>query len=205
MKAIVLIFILFVEVKCFCQDSPIYLKVHFLYGSKPKKAFKKVEPKWFGGVMGGHVGIEIDSNKILNFVPNGKFHVFANRNDRHSKYTIHSLINFYEILGGDANAVKKTIFYLPITVTQKSKIDSLAKVYLNRPPYDYALFGMRCASACYDILAQLGFFRNYSYGRMYKKIFYPKKLRKRLFKLSNKKNWVVVKEEGSQTRKWEKD
>jgi hypothetical protein len=50
------------------QDSTA-IKIHFLYGSKPAKEYKDVEQKWFGGMYGGHAGIEIDSNQILNFLP----------------------------------------------------------------------------------------------------------------------------------------
>jgi hypothetical protein len=180
MKASVLISLLLIAIKCFCQDSSAYIKVHFLYGSKPKREYKYVESKWFGGIMGGHVGVEIDSNKILNFVPNGKFHVFAKKYNRHSKYAIHSKNNFYEILGGNMTSVKKVVFFIPITKRQKQKIDSLAQAYINQTPYDYALFGMRCASATYEVLAQLGVLKNYSYSKIYKKVFYPRRLRKQL-------------------------
>jgi hypothetical protein len=49
------------------QDS-VYLKVHFLYGSKPKKRYQDSEPKWFGGILGGHVGIEGDTNEVVIFM-----------------------------------------------------------------------------------------------------------------------------------------
>ena len=65
------IFILSLLLLCtaqlFAQDSTM-LKVHFLYGSKPKKAFKHMQKKWFGGLIGGHAGIECGDGKILHFL-----------------------------------------------------------------------------------------------------------------------------------------
>ncbi len=59
-----------------------FLKVHFLYGSRPLKEYQDTEKKWFGGILGGHVGIEGDSNRIINFLPSGSFHVFKKESNR---------------------------------------------------------------------------------------------------------------------------
>src|SRR5688500_17978347 len=75
----------------------VYLKVHFLYGSKPLKAFKDTEPKWFGGILGGHVGIEGDTDQILDFGPDGRFHVFAHKGNRNSSFGLRSSKSFYSI------------------------------------------------------------------------------------------------------------
>jgi len=182
-----------------------YLKVHFLYGSRPLRKYRDTEPKWFGGVLGGHVGIEGDSDKIVDFVPMGKFHWFAKKEDRHSTFTVHSPESFYAILGGNPDSVKKAIVYIPVTGQQKARFDSIATVYLRRTPYDYALFGMRCAAAAYDVLGKSGILTSYSYGRTYKKIFYPKKLRKLLFRKATENGWRIVKYNGSVKRKWERD
>lgn len=167
------------------QDS-FFLKVHFLYGLKPKSEFKGTEPKWFGGKLGGHVGIESSSNRILNFVPHGSFHWFAKKKDKHSMYAVHDSSSFYSILGGHPDSVKKIVVIIPISLQQKNAFDSIAACYLKQTPYDYALFGMRCGAASYEILAQLGIMKRYSYRKTYRKIFYPKKLRKRLLKKAKK-------------------
>lgn len=73
MRQKIVIFFCFISVLSYSQDSA-YLKVHFLYGSKPLKKYKATEQKWFGGILGGHVGIEGDDDKIVNFLPKGKFH-----------------------------------------------------------------------------------------------------------------------------------
>ena len=186
------------------QDTPV-LKVHFLYGSKPLKAYKDTEKKWFGGVLGGHVGIEADSNRIINFLPQGAFHVFKKENNRHSAYAEHNTDGFYGILGGDPDSVKKAIVYIPVTQQQKLKFDSIAAAYLAQTPYDYALFGMRCGAAAYEILGQLAIVKNYPRKKTAKKIFYPKKLRKRLFKKAVANGWTIIRQEGSAKRRWEKD
>ncbi|MBX7224984.1 MAG: hypothetical protein K1X55_03075 [Chitinophagales bacterium] len=188
----------------FSQDST-FLKVHFLYGSKPLKKYKETEPKWFGGILGGHVGIEGDSNKIVNFLPNGKVHFIAKKKDKHSTYAIHSEENFYAILGGNPDSVKKAIVYIPISVQQKQKFDSITSDYLIETPYDYAFFGMRCGAASHDILGQLEIMPNYRYGKTARKIFYPKKLRRRLFKKATANNWMILRQDGSPKRKWEHD
>ena len=186
------------------EDS-LFIKVHFLYGSKPGKEFKASESNWFGGKLGGHVGIEIDSDRILNFVPSGKFHKFSKADDRHSKFVFHTSSQFYSIFGGKPREVKQAVFIIPITSVQKRKLDSIAKVYTGNTPYDYAFFGMRCGAAAYDILGQLQIVESYSHRKTYLKIFYPKKLRKRLFELAALNRWKTEMAQGSDHRIWEKD
>lgn len=204
MKKLVALFFCVIPFLSYSGDST-YLKVHFLYGSKPVKKYKSTEKKWFGGKLGGHVGIEGDSNKIVNFVPNGKFHWFSKKNNRHSSYAVHSAHSFYGILGGQPDSVKKAIVYIPVSRQQKQQFDSIAAAYLAQTPYDYALFGMRCGAASYEILGQLNILPRYPNSKTYKKIFYPKKLRKRLFRKAGQNGWTIVRENGSDRRKWERD
>ena len=194
----IFVFLLFPAIS---QDT---LKVHFLYGSKPKKDYKDTEKKWFGGVLGGHVGIEGDSGKILNFINKGNFHVFSNKNNMHSRFALHGSRNFYEILGGKSDSVKKAIVFVPITKEQKQIFDSLSSAYLNQTPYDYALFGMRCGAAAYEILGQLGIMKNFSHRKTYWKIFYPMKLRRRVLDKASENKWTVDRQEGTLKRRWEK-
>lgn len=169
------------------------------------KKYKATEQKWFGGILGGHVGIQGGSDRIVNFSPKGRFHVLANRRNKHSAYALHSVDNFYAILGHSLDSVKKAIVYIPVTGQQKQQFDSIATAYLKQTPYDYAFIGMRCSAAAYDILSQLGILTSYSYSRTFRKIFYPKKLRKRLFKKATENGWAIARENGSSKRKWERD
>ena len=192
------------HLRLYAQDS-LFLKVHFLYGSKPLKKYKKTEKKWFGGVLGGHVGIETQNGQILNFMPNGKFHIFAKKKNRHSSYVEHSNSGFYSVFGGNADSVKKVVVFVPISKQQKQQFDSITGVYLAQTPYDYAFFGMRCGAATYETLGKLAILPSWNYGKTWRKIFIPKKLRKRLLKKANSNNWKIIRENGSEKRKWEKD
>jgi hypothetical protein len=194
----------FACLQSFSQDTT-FLKIHFLYGSKPLKKYKNEEPKWFGGIMGGHCGIEEQTNEVLSFTPHGTFHWFAKKENRHSSYAIDTENEFYAILGGNPDSVKKAVIYVPVSNEQKKLFDSISLSYVNQTPYDYALFGMRCGAATYEILGQLGVLPKYSNGHTSRMIFYPKKLRKRLFKMAETNGWKVERYEGSKKRKWEKD
>lgn len=204
MRSALLSFLLVISINAFSQDS-LFLKVHFLYGSKPTNEYLGEERKWFGGLPGGHVGIEGVNGEILNFVTRGKCHVFSDKTDRHSCFKKFTKTEFYSIFGGVPDSMKKAIVYIPITIEQKKKFDSIANAYQEKTPYDYALFGMRCSAAAYDILAQLNIVKAYSHTKTYKKIFYPKLLRKRLLAAANEKGWMVVHENGTKRRIWEKD
>ena len=203
-RLVTIILICFVCSQVNAQDTAC-LKVHFLYGSKPLKKYKDTERKWFGGVLGGHVGIEGDSDKIVNFLKKGKLHWFAKKKDKHSRYGVHTEKQFYSLFRYNPDSVKQAIVYVPVTCQQKQQFDSITTVYLKETPYDYAFIGMRCGAAAYDILGKLNVLPHYSYRKTYRKIFYPKKLRKRLLKKAASSGWLVVRQNGSTTRKWEQD
>lgn len=186
------------------QDST-FIRVHFLYGSVPKKEFRETEKPWFGGKLGGHVGIEVDSNRIVDFVPYGSFHKFAKREDFHGAFAEHSIRGFWSMFSGDPQTPKRATFVIPVSRQQKIKLDSIAAAYRKHTPYDYAFFGMRCGAAAADILGQIGILPHYSIPKTWRKTFYPKKLRKRLFQLAKENHWQVITKEGSERRNWEKD
>lgn len=202
MRLLILYFSLYFN-PLFSQDSS-YLKVHFLYGSKPLKAYKN-EPKWFGGILGGHVGIESDSGKILNFLPVGKFHIFPKNKDKHGTYALYSSAQFYGYFGGNPDFVKKTVVFIPISKQQKIQFDSLTNAYLKNTPYDYAFLGIRCGAASYEVLGQLGILPKYTLNKTKRLIIYPRKLRKRLLKKAMNNGWTIVRKQGSNQRKWEKE
>lgn len=181
------------------------IQVHFLYGSKPKHAFKDVEKHWFGGLHGGHVGIQVGPNRIIDFVPAGGFHYVAHKDSFCSRFATHANETFWFIFGGQPNEVKKLSITIPVSMEQKKRLDSIAKAYRINTPYDYAFIGMRCGSAAYDILSQLNIVKKYSHKKTYRKIFYPKKLRKLLIALAEKNHWMMERQEGTTRRKWEKD
>src|SRR5688572_1813198 len=86
---ICIVAILFLAAGKLAAQDTAYIKVHFLYGSRPLKTYKD-EPRWFGGILGGHVGIEAADNQILNFIPHGKFRLVAKNKIKHSRYVVDS-------------------------------------------------------------------------------------------------------------------
>jgi hypothetical protein len=188
----------------YSQDS-LFIRVHFLYGSKPKKQFKNSEKKWFGGMLGGHVGIEYGANRFYSFEGRGKQHLFGKRKNKHSVYRRIDSTTFWDMMGTPGDSVKKLSIFLPVNEAQAHNFDSITRSYLAETPYDYAVFGMRCGASTYEILAQLGILKSYSHFRTYMKIFYPRRLRKRLIAKADSNKWTMIRKEGTQRRKWEKD
>ncbi len=84
-------------------------------------------------------------------------------------------------------------------------MDSIVKTYTKRSPYDYVFFWMRCGAAAYDVLAQIDIVRPLSIKKTWRRIFHPRKLRRRLEALAKIYNYKVVKFKGSKRRKWEPD
>lgn len=187
------------------QPDSVSINVHFLHGSKPKFKFRHEEDRWFGGLLGGHAGLEYEPNQIINFLPKARFHVFTHPRLINSKFSIHDTVSFYEILGSVYGSVKKTIITVKISAQQKAKLDSVVAAYRNRSPYDYAFFGMRCGAATYDLMAQAGVVPAYSFFGTWSKLFYPRKTRHRLERLALTKGYAVQKAPGSMRRIWEKD
>ncbi len=179
------------------------LKIHFLYGSVPKN--KDIDDKWFGGKLGGHVGLQLNNDDILNFLPKDGFHYIRKMKNFKSTFATHTFQEFYEILGGSADSNKKLIIEIPLTDQQSQKYKKIKDNYLKKTPYDYAFKGMRCGSSSYEILAQLGIVNRKSNKRTYLTIFYPKKLRKILIKKAKINNWKQTHQQGCYSRIWEKD
>jgi len=188
----------------FAQDSD-YIKVQFIYGSKPLKMYRETEKKWFGGIAGGHVGIEADNNLVFDFHHEKGFHLFESNTNKHSRFLLRPVNEFWTGFGSPEQAVKKATVIIPVSCEQKQRFDSIRNSYLTNTPYDYAFLGMRCAAATYDILGQLGIVERYPRRTTYFKIFYPKLLRQRLYAKAKENGWAVIKQEGTPTRKWEQD
>lgn len=188
---------------CFQSHSQDSIKVQFIYGSRPVKKFKE-EKKWFGGILGGHVGIEADSSKFYSFEIHGKNKIF-NGKPNNSIYKIESADEFWNIMKTKEDSLKITTIIVPLTTQQKQRFDSITSTYSKQVPYCYSVFGMRCAASTYDLLAQLGFFTRYSKFKTCMKIFYPRRLRTRLLLKAKQNNWTIIRKEGTPKRKWERD
>jgi len=182
------------------QADTFTLKVHFLYGSKPKPKFKDTESKYFGGLHGGHVTVEVD-NIAYGLGPIGVVHIFSNRKKKHSGFAAQKTNGAPAYLKGQKF---KTII-IPITKAQHDTALPLLTGYCGKVPYDYAFFGMRCAAAARDVLGVIHIYKERSNFRYAMGTFYPKKLRRRLLRLARKNNYTVISQEGRVSRKWEKD
>jgi hypothetical protein len=183
------------------QEGPgHYLAVHFIYGSKPARGHKHDEMKFFGGLHGGHSTIELDSVDY-GFVPSGRVHLFAHRKTFNSMFVAHKTHGLPVYPAGD----KTITIIIPLTEEQYQTIISKCESYCDKAPYDYAFFGMRCAASAKDILQQAGIFKKRSHLSTVITTFYPKKLRKRLLRMAEKKHYTVIRQEGRPSRKWERD
>lgn len=197
---------------CCCLSLPALaadstkIKVMFLYGSKPAPPYKKTEPKWFGGIPGGHVGILVGQDSVLSFMPQGQLHLIDKGANRHSRFGIHSEHAFWGVMGYPGEEVKKMTIEIPVADWQKQRLDSLTSAYLRETPYDYAVIGMRCGSAAHEILARIGVVEPEYAGKNSKiDVFYPKILRTSLLRYAEKNNWTVWEDPGTERRTWESD
>lgn len=181
-------------------DSTSFIKVHFLYGSKPKKKFPN-EVKYFGGLHGGHVSIQV-GNIDYGFEPTYKVHIFPHRRRPKSDY-VDTFVKGQ--MRYDTTKNKVTTFIIPLTTEQLNKLNQINLAYCKKAPYDYAFFGMRCASTAQDVLGQIGVVKKRGRFSNIVTTFYPKKLRKRLFKLAKANNYTIIQRPGRASRKWEKD
>lgn len=181
-------------------DSVYSINVCFLYGSKPKKKYRSSEPKAFGGIHGGHVTIQVE-DADYGFEPAWGFHVFAHQRRFKADFVEKSLA------GQPAySPTSKTVtFIIPVTAEQQAKIKAVARTYCANTPYDYAFFGMRCAAATQDILGQAGLVKKRKRFFTVVTTFYPKRLRRRMFRLARHNHYQIIQTPGRDTRKWEKD
>lgn len=202
MKSRLLFFLIVFMISCysFGQDSKI-IRVYFLYGSRPCHKYKNEEPPYFGGKHGGHVSIGYDTT-VVGFGPINGFHIFAHRKKIKGAFKFEGIHSFRH----DSSTFKYTTFEIPLTDSQYIKLKNVIDNYLFlQTPYDYAFIGMRCASAAYDVLSQVGLFKKKSKWCNTFSNFYPKKFQKKMFKLCKLKHYTVMSQSGRSTRKWEND
>lgn len=196
--------LLFIPEIIYASDSTL-IEVWFVYGSKPRHGFRTTERRWFGGVHGGHVGVATDSTGVMNFGPCGKIKVFEQAKKRNGCFEKTDSGHFRFSLSDADSQVKMLVVSIPVSLGQKKYIDSVYAGYHQICPYDYAFFGMRCAAATYDLLAQSQVVKKYGHKKTWRKNFYPKKLRKKLLRQAKKSQWKIRYYPGSTHRKWESD
>jgi len=183
---------------CNASDSTTrYIRLNFLYGSKPAKEYKGIEPKKFGGIKGGHVNIAA-GDKVLDFMP-GNNPLFPKDKKPSGGFRLNNSIYW------DTTNTKWTTVFIPVSADQFSELQLLFDSLSKQTPYDYAIFGMRCAAASYDVLSMIGLFPEFSNSKNIATHFYPKLLRKKVLKWAAENNFIVIEHEGKSSRKWESD
>jgi hypothetical protein len=196
MKSLAL-FLVFIPLLSVSQTDTLVVEV--IYGSKP---LVEGERHWFGGKLGGHIGLRLAKDSVMHFVPGGRV-VATNLNSDIGRYLISSPKQFYRTFHADTT--KTCQIFIPISPAQKQKLLNDSKPFVKEGPYPYAFFGMRCAAACYHLLSLADVTKDLSRSRMTWKFFYPRKLRKQLFKEAKSKGWIVTETKGSTKRKWDHD
>jgi hypothetical protein len=189
-------FILLTSFASRSQSDTIHL--NFLYGSIPAEGYHLTEQKVFGGLKGGHVNIEVNG-KVLDFSPNGNCAVLPLWKNPKGGFTIHDKLKW------DTATSKWMTIKIPITHEQLQQLDSLIETYAHQTPYGYAVFGMRCAAATYDVLSEVGIFKRMSYKDNIVAHFYPKLLRKQAIRWAKVNNYDMQFHDGRNSRKWESD
>lgn len=195
-------YLIFIFVFCcaslLAQNDTTTIKVIFLYGSKPAKG-SSGEIDHFGGLHGGHVSLEFEGMEY-GFGPRNKFHILAHRKERHGRFS--SSPTHGKTM---AEGYKYLTVKIPIDQQQREELMKVLFAYEEQTPYDYAFFGMRCASNIHDILAQIGIMKKHANLVYIIQSFYPKRLRKRIIRLAEERSFSMEHQEGRTSRKWEKD
>lgn len=198
MKHLYSLLMLILCIQVSAQDST-HLTVHIIYGSKP---LAKGESKWFGGKLGGHIGLQVGRDKIIHFNPNGKVRVFGH-SDEPGQYVLSSKKSFYNTFHCDSAKTMQVV--ISVSPEAKQHLDSICRGFLNASPYPYAFFGMRCTSACYHLLSEAGVVPKMSKSHMTRRFFYPRRLRKLLLKKATSQHWTITQTAGTSCRKWDHD
>ncbi len=191
--SMVLIFLAF----SFLSSGQDTIKLNFLYGSKPAKNFKDSEAKLFGGLKGGHVNIEA-GGRVLDFMP-GKNPLLPKNKKPSGGFRLNSSI-YWDTMGS-----KWITILIPVSNTQMQQLTTIFDTYSQKTPYDYAIFGMRCAAASYDVLSEIGIVKKIDDRTNVFKNFYPKLLRKRMLKWAKENDYTILYHSGKSSRKWESD
>jgi len=181
---------------CFAGDTTYTIRINFLYGSRPAKGYHQQESKLFGGIKGGHVNVEA-GGKVLDFTP-GNNPLFPHNKKPSGGFSINQSVSW------DADDKWKTII-VPVSEEQYIELQKLFDSVAAKTPYDYAIFGMRCAAASYDVLTKIGLFKEYPNTKNIAAHFYPKLLRKKILKWADKNDYTILSNDGRPSRKWESD
>jgi hypothetical protein len=172
--------------------------IHFIHGSIAQDDCIYPRPR-LGGLLGGHVEIELDG-KVYGFRHYKRpVHIFPQDNNRNSTYDIYTKQAWVK----RTEYEKMTAVCLPISVEQKRHLQAILDSYLAKTPYDYAFFGKRCASSTSDLLVQSGIICPLSNVEIMVAFLSPHPLRYTLLRLAEEKNYGIERQKGVDCRFWE--
>ncbi len=177
------------------------ITLHFTHGSvaQPGCPDQRIRR---GGTLGGHVEVQIDTFYYgFNIKNKENFHRFARlqRKFFNSKMDERPVSVWREKTVND----KRTSMVIPVTPAEKAKLQQLYRKNVARPPYDYALVGMRCAPSAREFLGKSGVLPRKTRLGCLVSAFYPRQFRKKMVRKSEKKGWPVSKKEGIECRDWD--
>lgn len=200
--------ILFLLALCMHSDiqaqSPATIhtvKVNIVHGSRPKVLYYGREYLMLGGKLGGHVVMQLDTFYYgFNFRQPGMVHPWPFTPSYRSGIFEKESQTEWSRERADCRI---TIIEIPVTAQQYQQLLNNYERNIVRPSYDYAFFGMRCASSCYYMLSEIGVLEPCTRSQSIVRAFCPKPLRLRLLKEAKAKGYKVHVIEGSRRRKWE--
>ncbi len=172
--------------------------IHFIHGSIPMENCI-YSRKRLGGLLGGHVEIELAGSVYGFRLAKLPVHIFVDNSHFNSKYEV----NTKEAWLKRTEYEKMTSVYLPISKGQKDKLQVLLTAYLAKSPYDYAFFGTRCATSTAEVLSKSGIIYPLSNTENSIAFLSPHPLRQTLLQLAHTRHFLVVNKKGVDCRYWE--
>lgn len=199
-KTLLTFVILLISTLTYSQSKVDTIKVIFLHGSIPAKG-QRNEYKTVGGLRGGHIVTQID-NDVYGFnFKSKRIRVFPHPFNKKGIMEKENVTEFLKF----KNGTKMTIVSIPLTSEEFNSIKDYYERNANKASFDYAFFGMRCASTCYKGLSIAKVYRRSTNMRAIRKSFHPRQLRKKLCKTAVEKGYKVTIIKGRTGRIWEGD
>ena len=200
-----LLFLLFAHSWNMADTKPLpdtthrYIYVHIIHGSRPAWGYWHEKLK-AGGKLGGHATIEIDTVVYGFSSKNGLFHIIPSRKNPTGYFQRFNWDGWISHIKGS----KVTTIRIPVTARQLKLLKEKYEEEVKRTSYDYAFFGMRCASSCYQMLGYVGIIYPSSKLRCMKRAISPGPLRARLLKFARRYHYEITIQEGDSARIWDK-
>jgi hypothetical protein len=172
--------------------------IHFIHGSIVQSDCIYARPR-LGGLLGGHVEIELSGNVYGFRQKTFPIHIFSKENTPNSIFEIWTKNAWNK----RTQYEKMTAVVLPINPEQKRVLQIILDNYLQKTPYDYAFFGKRCTSSTAEILTQAGILPPLSNFDIMTAYLSPHPLRYTLVRLAEAKNYRILFQKGVDCRFWE--